>query len=219
MKVETSTPMSGKSGAQVAYQGRSGQIIRVRVKPRQPRTAYQLLQRNRVADLSSSWRSLTALQRQAWITAAPNFPRPRKPSGTRVLTGAQLYVGMNLEQQLTGLPAILSPPDPQTFATNTVTGVTVAAGVITAQGTAPAVGCAVQCMASPPLSPGVSFPKGWKLIGSALSTTTFPWLLTALYTARFGTPPAIGTAVHFRFRQVQAGQSDNWIQYDVAVTA
>ena len=58
-----------------------------------------------------------------------------------------------------------------------------------------------------------------KLIGSALSTTTVPWVLTSLYTARFGTPPAVGTKVFFQFRQISLGQSDNWIQYVVVVTA
>ena len=159
MKVSTSTPMSGKSGAQVAYSGRSGQIIRVRVKPRNPKSTAQLLQRSRVASsqqqLAHAHRRTAARVEHGSIQLPPTAQAVRYPSSHR----GQLYVGMNLEQQVTGLPALLSPPNPMTFGTNPITGVTVAAGVITAQGTAPNYRHRNRVPRQPPFFHGGLLPK------------------------------------------------------------
>lgn len=63
--------ITGKIGGTVFQNSYGGYQVRTRQSPRNPRTGYQQLRRGRLGNLSATWRTLTTLQRQSFIDAAP----------------------------------------------------------------------------------------------------------------------------------------------------
>jgi hypothetical protein len=183
---------SGKLGSSVAAKGKGNAYVRLKVKPHNPNTAFQATSRSNLRSLSQGWRGLTAAQITAWNAAAINFPRKNKIGNTIILSGADLYISLNLNLKNIGVAALTTPPNPTTVLTPLGVTVTGAAGVLTMSWTSGAVpaGTTWEIWGTPGLSPGKSFVKSqFRLF------TTFPAatasgagvaIFTTPYTARFG---------------------------------
>jgi hypothetical protein len=183
---------SGKLGSSVAAKGKGNAYVRLKVKPHNPNTSYQATSRANLRALSQGWRGLSSTNIQAWNAAAINFPRKNKIGNTIILSGADLYIALNLNLKNIGVAALTTPPTPTTVLTPTAVAVTAAAGVMTMTWTSGAVpaGTTWEVWGTPGVSAGKSFVKSqFRLF------TTFPAatasgagvaIFTTPYTARFG---------------------------------
>ena len=87
---------SGAMGGIVFSHNRGGSYIRTRVVPTNPRSAAQVLARNRMSNLTNIWiNTLTQLQRDSWDTYAANVPVTNRIGQQIFLTGLNWYVACN----------------------------------------------------------------------------------------------------------------------------
>ena len=103
-------PQSGKRGVTVSQGGRYGQISRALVIPTNPRSAPQMLIRNRLSGVAAQWRQLTQDQRDAWTAAAKSVNSSPRAGQSGVLTGAQLFTKINVSNLTIGQPVVTDPP-------------------------------------------------------------------------------------------------------------
>lgn len=103
---------SGSENGTTYSRNRGGSYIRSRAIPINPNTADQVLVRNRLGSLSSGWRGLTTVERDAWNSATANFPSIDVFGDERIPTGLQLYVRLNSNRAIAGLGALALPPAP-----------------------------------------------------------------------------------------------------------
>lgn len=216
-------PQSGSLGNQTASRNRSGQYLRQRSLPVQPRTAPQQAARARLTTQSAAWRGITAAQRLAWKSFAQSFTVVNSLGQTINLTGHQLFVKVNSVLLLLGQSTVAVPPALPTWAAVTVTGVDATAGtqLLELAGAVPATGTRHMIYASTQLSPGVSYNNAWKFIGYKSSSDTYTTgklAITALYTAVYGTLIA-GKQVQIKIVQEQAGMQDNGTVFTCTVGA
>src|ERR1035441_10677703 len=68
MKI-SSIPKSGRQGGVVYVNSRYGKVVREYVRPRNPRTSDQQINRNQFGAVSSRWRTLFPQQQAAWRDA------------------------------------------------------------------------------------------------------------------------------------------------------
>jgi len=68
-------PQSGARGDEVASRNRSGQFLRQRVSPKNPRTAAQRRVRKYMRTFSRLWNKITEPQRTAWCADDDWLPR------------------------------------------------------------------------------------------------------------------------------------------------
>lgn len=193
MKVKFSgigiTEGSGKLGGSVIMRGRSGQAVRVRVKPVNPQTNLQTSQRSKLSTRSQAWRGLTEEQRSGWNAAANSGQWPLKNTlGTTFQpTGAQLFNQLNLNLQKIGASTISAVPIKESLPA-------ILLGTLTAADGTPALslafsgtlgsGYSLAIYAAPQQSPGVSRPgKSQFRYLSTYASTTPANLLTAYNTA------------------------------------
>ena len=109
MKI-SSIPKSGRKGSVVYLKTRHGNVVREYVRPRNPRTPDQQLNRNTFGAVSSRWRTLNLEQHAAWraATASKDFVTE---SGRLVrLHGYNLFVSLNSRRAELGLPQFDLPP-------------------------------------------------------------------------------------------------------------
>ena len=196
------TQMSGKIAGHVVAKGKGAIYIRTKTKPHNPSSTAQNAKRAALRSFSQGWRSLTAPQIAAWNAAAINFPRKNKQGTTILLSGADLYISLNLNLFNIGATAITTPPLPTAVLTPLGVAVTCAGGVLTMTWTSGAVPAATawEIWATPSLSAGKSFVKSqFRLI------TTFPAatasgagvaIFTTPYTTKFGVP-VVGAKLFF----------------------
>jgi hypothetical protein len=206
-------PQSGSLGNQTASRNRSGQYLRQRSLPVQPRTANQVAARSRFTSLSAGWRGLTAAQRLAWRSFSNSFTVVNSLGQTINLTGHQCFVKVNCVNSLNGAAAVLTPPALPTFVACLVTGVDGTAGtqLLEITGAPPAANTIYQIYGSAGLSAGVSYNNSWKFIKHITSTDTFTSTkldITTAYTAIFGALTA-GKQIMIKIVQCQAGMQDN----------
>lgn len=87
---------SGSVGAVVFSHGRSGSYMRTKVIPTNPKSAAQVLARNRMSALSNFWyNGLTSTERAGWDTYAANVPVTNRIGQQIYLTGMNWYIGCN----------------------------------------------------------------------------------------------------------------------------
>lgn len=186
----------GKIAATVFTKNASGNSIRNRSTPINPRSSKQVLRRQILSALSASWRGLTQPQRDAWNASAPNFPQQDSLGQTVFLTGSQLYVRCNANLILIGAAQIVNPPAPIAFATLAFGAVTMAAGVLTIAFTPTPVpaGFNLVLRATVAASPGKQFApqSAFRFLDKLAAAAASPGIMTAQYAAVFGSAPAAG---------------------------
>jgi hypothetical protein len=191
MKIQD-IPQTGKLGQTVTWKGRTGQLRRIKVTPKNPRSGAQQIIRARLAAQAAAYDALTDVQQQAWISAA-NQVRTRSTLGqSGALTGSQLFIKVNCTLQLIGAPTVTAPPLKSLMAVLPVSGleITNAAGVVTlklATTDAPPDGTILR--ACEWQKSGTRRAVGYRVLGTLDSPVAGKIDITALYTARFGAPP------------------------------
>ena len=111
--------LRGKINGTVHSKNRFGQYMRNKTSPVNPQTTSQSGVRNSFSTFAQGWRSLTAAQRAAWISAVDGFTKTNVFGDTYKLTGANLYMSLNRNIATAAGAAITSPPIPAA-----VTGIT-----------------------------------------------------------------------------------------------
>lgn len=104
------TDIRGSSGGNTFSRNASGAFMCRRTKGIRKNTAEQSVRKGHFATISSSWKMLTEEQRQAWILAAPNYPRLNRFGQPITLTGQQAYMLINTNIQLIGSNLFTDPP-------------------------------------------------------------------------------------------------------------
>lgn len=203
-------PQSGSVGARTSSRNRSGQYVRQRAIPTQPRTPAQVRARASLSDLSASWRGLTDAERAAWNAFGQSFTITNSLGSTINLTGSQCFVKVNTVNVLNGDAVVSDPPSLPAFDPVTVTGVTVngTSAAFTVDGDAPATGTLFMVFVSPALSAGVSFNGRYSWIQTSQTFTSGHMSILAAYTAKFGAP-ITGKKYFVKIVQSQDGMQDN----------
>lgn len=213
-------PQSGSVGARTSSRNRSGQYVRQRAIPTQPRTPAQVAARASLGDQSAAWRGLTDAQRAAWNAFAQSFTVTNSLGTTINLTGAQCFVKVNTVNVKNADTAVLIPPALPSFLAVTATGITATAGtpLLTVQGVNPAAGTKFMVFASPQLSAGVTFNGKYVYLQTSQTFTTGSMSILTAYTARYGAMIA-GKRVFVKVVQSQAGMQDNGSVFTTIVGA
>jgi hypothetical protein len=201
---------SGKRGKTVSMEGRYGQVSRVLAVPANPETPYQLTIRRNLRKVSAAWRALSESQRAAWVAAAPNARSQSRLGQSGPLTGAQLFNKINCTLLLFGQPQVDTPPAPPVFPDlapkNLV--ITNTSGVVALKLTCPTdPGTNTIVRASAPLSAGREVCRNFRILGICPAPAAGAADITALYTARYGVPPA-GMKVFVSVTQFVNGWED-----------
>lgn len=87
--------INGKLGNAVFQGGKSGIILREKVKPRNPRTQSQSNSRNRLASVKALWQNLTSDERNSWISLSTFYKRSTKHNTTKFLSPYELFIQSN----------------------------------------------------------------------------------------------------------------------------
>lgn len=105
------TAASGKVRGLVASHNKGGSYFKGKTIPTNPRSAQQVAQRSRLADLMARWRSIvTSVQRTAWDTYAKNVNTIDALGNTITLTGPNWYIGSNTIRLQSSLAAVDAGP-------------------------------------------------------------------------------------------------------------
>jgi len=210
------TDIRGKNGGHVFTKNKTGNVMRTKKTPANPKTSYQTAVRARLTSLSQGFRSLSAANIAAWNSAAKNFVKHNVFGDKHNPSGLNLYVWLNSNLINVGVSALTTPPSPGSTGLFTTFSATMAHGTpavsLTFAGTIDS-GSAVIIRATAGLSPGKSYVKSQlRQIGVLTSADTSPKDALTLYTAKFGSVPAAGQKVYFTATWVnkttgQAGQA------------
>src|ERR1017187_9816906 len=119
MKI-SSIPKSGRKGSVVYLKTRHGNVVREYVRPRNPRTPDQQLNRNTFGAVSSRWRTLNLEQHAAWRAAAASKDFVTESGRLVRLHGYNLFVSLNSRRAELGLPQFDLPPAEPVFSPNPV---------------------------------------------------------------------------------------------------
>jgi hypothetical protein len=203
-------PQTGKLGLTVTYPSRNGLIRRSWVVPANPRSAEQLVTRSRLAAAAQAYDNLTEEQQDAWIAAAAQEQSKPTLGQSGPLTGLQLYTKLNAALAIVGEPVVSTPPAKPTFDANVVqsleiTNVTnVIAIKLVCSGSSDAFNLV---RAAAPQNSGTRRPMSIRLLGELPEVQTGKSDITALYTAKFGTP-AVGQRIFIQSNQLEDGWQD-----------
>jgi hypothetical protein len=184
--------MRNKLNGTVFSKNRYGGYTRTKVTPVNPQTTAQQNARNRLSTASQAWRGLSEAERQSWIDAAPNFPFTDIFGNTKVLSGQALYVKLNANLALIGEAAIATAPSPVAIPEMALTSVTAddSANTVIIAGTTPVpADFALVVLATPNVTPGISFVKNkFRFVDALAAAATSPYDISAEYVALFGDP-------------------------------
>lgn len=211
-------PTSGSIGATTYGRNRSGQYIRQRSMPTQPRTTSQVAARAKLGDLAAAWRGLTGVQMASWTAFGGSFTVQNRLGSPIHLTGLQCYTKVNTTNLLNGDTAVSTPPALPSFLALTTTGITVTAGtpLVEINGTSPASGTKFMMYASPQRSAGVAYEAQYKWMATFTTATSGEFAITTPYLAQWGTL-VIGKKVFVKVVQSQAGMQDNGTVYSTVI--
>jgi hypothetical protein len=203
-------PQSGSVGARTSSRNRSGQYVRQRAMPTQPRTASQVAARSALSGQSAAWRGLTDAQRAAWNGFAQSFTVVNSLGSTINLTGHQAFCKINAVNIKNGDATVVVPPALPAFGACSATGAdgTAATQLLELSGVTPTTGIKHMVYVSPQLSPGVSYNANFRYILTGTTYTAGKLALTTAYTAKFGALIA-GKKVFVKVVQSALGFQDN----------
>lgn len=104
------TQASGKQGGAVYSRNRYGSYIRNKSLPVNPQTALQVTVRNHFANVSSSWRSLSAAVRAAFKNYADATPLAGKFGQPEIVTANAMFCRINTLNLLCGIAPVTTAP-------------------------------------------------------------------------------------------------------------
>lgn len=212
-------PQSGSVGARTSSRNRSGQYVRQRAIPTQPRTVAQIAARSKLTSQSAAWRGLTSAQRAAWNAFAQSFTVTNSLGTTINLTGAQCFIKVNTVNLLNGDATVNLPPALPAFVACTATGVTAVAAtpLIQIAGANPAAGTKFMIFASPQLSAGVTFNAKYAYLQTSQTFAAGQMSIQTAYAARYGAL-IVGKQIFVKVVQSQAGMQDNGTVFSCIVS-
>lgn len=191
--------MRNKLNGSVASKNRYGNYLRNKVTPVNPQTSFQQAARQRLGNLSASWRELTQAQRNSFIDGTQNMPVTDIFGDIQHLSGQALFIRLNGNLEKVGQPRIDVMPELVGFPEVAITSVTATAtaGALTAlevdtaiNGAANAAipaGYSLAVYATDAVPAGIEFVKQrFRFLGTATQTADEPLDLTAQWNARFG---------------------------------
>jgi hypothetical protein len=161
-------PQSGARGDEVASRNRSGQFLRQRVSPKNPRTAAQRRVRKYMRTFSRLWNKITEPQRTAWCADACNVLSRPKLGKPRPLDGQKFFNKINTVLAICGREPLLEPPPRPEFGPNPVIALTASDGpggiaLMLSLSKTPAED--IMLFASPPCNAGRSYCSNFSFIG------------------------------------------------------
>jgi hypothetical protein len=200
-------PQSGKRGLNVSQDGQFGQISRTVAKVANPRTPSQMAVRINLSRVSAGWRALAETQRAAWMAAAKEAMSNPRLNQSGSLTGFLLFTKINCTLAQFGAAQVDAPPERPQFADLAPTSL-----VIT--NTEGVIALSLACSGSPgtntiirgsaPVSQGRETCRDFRVRGLCPAPVAGSSDITALYTARYGAPPA-GKKVYVQVNQFVDG--------------
>ena len=181
----------GKFAATIFTKNRAGAMIRNRVTPINRRSLSQSMVRQEFSSISTTWRSLSQAQRDAWIAATPNFPYQDTLGQTKLLSGSQLYEQFNRNLLVIGAAQITTPPLPTSFSVLTFGAITLSAAAFTVGFTPDPVEADRELVvyATRPVSAGVDAFRNsdFRFVQSFTAAQVSPADINSAYEAIFGT--------------------------------
>lgn len=194
--------LSGSQGNTTASHNRYGAYLRNRTIPVAVHTPYAEAAKSKLSIASKIWGTLTAAQRQAWITWAQTNPITDRLGDKRILDGHAAVTRLNANLLQGGFATIDLPPAAAAPDFDLTITPTYDIGVGTFQiaytatplpaSTAMQVWCAIVD------SPGRSYVQNlYKLISTSAAAAASPIVLDVTVPARFGTLSA-GQRAFFR---------------------
>lgn len=217
-----------KENGSVFSKNRYGNYIRNKVTPVNPQTSFQQAVRQRLGNLSSQFRALTAAQIASWVAAAQSFPFTDIFGDQKFLAANALFVKLNSNLQMANQAAVTTAPVPVGIPSITLEGARVEQelGILSmvsltfAQTTVP-VGFALAIYATPVLPQSIQFVKNRTRFLGMFSLSGGEANLTASYIARFGNVGVLGQHVVFRAALIStnSGQQGVPVSLDALVTA
>ena len=190
VKLNGASVISGTIGGQVYSRNRGGAYIRTWVKPVNPNTTAQSNTRSLFGNLSNNWRALSEADRTTWNTGSANFPKVDRIGETIVLSGQQLFMSFNRNQQSAGNQQINVCPAPITVPTPVFGAVTLDPSQFLVGFTPDpvAAGQTLIVSCSHPVSAGVTFAsKSWmKQVQSIQAASISPDDIFDSYNVIFG---------------------------------
>ncbi len=112
------TAMKGKAGGSIFSQNKQGSYFRNNRWGGGRKSARWDAAKNKLNQLSNSWRALSAKQRDAWQNAAANFPFTNKFGDEYIASGYQVYMSLNGNLYAQNLPLLTSPGEARPFPTD-----------------------------------------------------------------------------------------------------
>jgi hypothetical protein len=176
----------------VTWKGRNGQIRRILVTPKNPRTDRQLEVRDLPAQQARRFDSLTDAQQNAWNVAAAGFKSTPTLGQSGPLMGLQLFLRINCKLGLLGQTLVNVPPEAPQFPTlapqNLV--ITNTGGGVAVRLTCPTEpGESTVLRASPPQNSAIRACRNYRIIGVCPVPVAGAADITGLYTAEYGAVP------------------------------
>jgi len=118
-----------KLGGDVFARNRAGLYVRVKVKPKNPKTSIQQSNRADFSSFTKGWRSLSAAQIAGWNALASTSTLTDTLGNKYQPSGLQLYISCNRNLNLIGAAAIADAPGSKpTFPSIIATGATLVLG-------------------------------------------------------------------------------------------
>lgn len=109
------TAMKGKAGGSIFSQNKQGAYFRNNRWGGGRKSARWDAAKQKLTQLSNSWRALSSEQRQAWQDAAANFPFTNKFGDEYIGSGYQVYMSLNGNLYAQQLPLLTSPGEARPF--------------------------------------------------------------------------------------------------------
>jgi hypothetical protein len=161
-------PQSGAQDDIVASRNRSGQFLRKRISPKNPRTAAQRRVRKYMRTFSQLWNKIMEPQRAAWCTGACEVLSRPKLGKPRPLDGQKFFNKINTVLAICGREPLLEPPPRPEFGPNPVVAFTATNGpggiaLMLSLSKKPAED--IMLFASPPCNAGRSYCSNFSFIG------------------------------------------------------
>lgn len=112
MKIQSAilTNGSGSIGGMTAAKNRGGLYLRSRAAVTNPQTPGQTLIRTSLAMVSTTWRTLTELQREGWYDWAAVNPITNAFGDPILMTGHQAFIALNSSRVQADLPLVPDAP-------------------------------------------------------------------------------------------------------------
>lgn len=218
--------MSGKVDGTVFSRNTYGAIARGWAKPVDPKTDKQMSIRAAFSTQSQTWRTLTAAQRNAWISLASTVTFVNRLGENIFLTGQAMFVKLNNNlisaggTQITVAPAYTIPSAPTAVSTAVASGAGTVSVIFTP--TPVPAGIVFQIWMTPPTSAGKRFlSNDYKLVANVAAAGTSPQALGTAYGNIYGTLTGqAGQKVGVRIRAISTttGVASAFIQNSAIIS-